>query len=1720
MRKALVKRGGQIIEVDIDDNHVNQLRKAKTGLQVSKSTNDPCPPDFYWDEDEGKCVPMSATLPKREELYTNPKMLKDLQRLNNKRRVNEYKKHYTKTRDSFWNENFKGPYIDENGQKEPDRNSPEFINYKKLSDERFKDMPNPWFDKNFKLPEDFKKKDFYPKDGEWDEDSKKEFNEFFNTEPTEQEKEQIIWKEYHKNNSTSPSFEQRDIPQDDPSLQYKMNPDDLRQYRYDEEWCPCYKTKEELIAGRMVTKKVCVPCEQAKMGGSLAKFMQDGGEGSKYPLNDMGEEIRYRKEFDRRGKRITKEKLVTPPNEEEGERGSTRYVKRVLDDSGQGRMTSRPSGIDYFINPFRANFTGEPRYGGAFDTGINPNFNWHPQIYQMGGEPQNQMAQQSMPPQQEGQAQGSEQDQIMRLIQAYAEAMGISPEEIIQELQQMNPQEQKQAIDQMAQELQGGQQAQAPEQQMSPEQMMQMGGANNIYTPDTGTEQYAPDPSWYDGGDRVAAPGNVVSWPSYPEGGRPSNIPLYNSVPIEEQIIRRDPRKTGITTFNRYPSIPEREYDDSSYIYEDNYNPVRRVPFFENIADRVGDGFDNVGDFFKRLKRRRGGRRGGRMRGNGLLNCKPGTKCFKFQEGGDLQNDSPLDKFTAEHKNQNFANLVQEFGQMNYDKAFSKDLANDFKKFQAGGYITDADGNQQYSLGHNFNFNNAYRLQQEANNRDKNANTGEAFWKLFGTAMNSAQKLKSGMSGIGGGGAKAPTSKPASAPVASATPTQTPTPAATTPAAPAPAAGAAPAATPAASGNPLGALSSILGGGGGGAASALGGMDLSALAGFLRYGGNVPTAQNGGILGKVLPAAAGIVGTALAGPVGGIAAKTVASGIAGGGKGTSGGGGGGFDPSALMSFLGKYGGSLPRYQINGQVGAGLGSLGEFGDQFINNNKGATGSSVAPFSDVYKSSFGESKEPLYFSENTELPPVEPDNSVEAWRKQMQDNSAVTEDGKNWDPLKFNKEDIEKYNLDPTQNNITQKKEKLGFQGFMQATKGMGLATAGFLEAWGNRDKARKAQNKADMALLSDHSSKATTADMLDKGDYVTNAQPNDANFQPDKNLPMGPFGSRITKYGAQIAKEGTQVQNPYMSNPYSHPEAILYGEPDPKVSNTLKPVKREDANLEAEIGEVAVTPAGPDGVPKFFKIGGKNHYDGGTPLSLPENTFIFSKTRSMIIKDPKILKELTGSTKPATPADLAKRFDYSDYVAVLQNENSDPVERKTAQMMIESMMYKLGQIAIIQEAKKGFPSGIPLVAVPYLEKAGIDPQMLLPQTEEEPQEGDSGIEQQMDPRMMQEQMEPMPEEMMMPPMARYGGSNLERYQKKGQVSNSALLNRISKDIKTYPREINTDSANKYLPWKNSDAIENYPLIYNTDSLRKYLPWNNEVPEDSSIFDNYNPEFRMTPYQIGGTNIMGGPVLPIYQNAGQFDDLNFAQKVLSGKNPITNQTPTAKKESGAYMPEAWGIYAKAMNSRDIEEIKKAAEYMENIDVPYNLGWMPWQTEQDTFENAAGALYDRASMLENDATQASISSKQFEEKKQLSDFRNKLMELKKSTPNTLENIDKIKKINTALKETSAFSFENGIYKSIGNWGDTYKSPLSLINAYQSLFTNSSVPNNKKEKVVSTTKMSADSTAKSTPAPVQVPAQQKSSKSSVSKSQTKNIVTFGPNDQSDIKIIQQPQP
>lgn len=176
----------------------------------------------------------------------------------------------------------------------------------------------------------------------------------------------------------------------------------------------------------------------------------------------------------------------------------------------------------------------------------------------------------------------------------------------------------------------------------------------------------------------------------------------------------------------------------------------------------------------------------------------------------------------------------------------------------------------------------------------------------------------------------------------------------------------------------------------------------------------------------------------------------------------------------------------------------------------------------------------------------------------------------------------------------------------------------------------------------------------------------------------------------------------------------------------EVRSTLQPVAREGANLEAELGETAVVNV--NGLPAHFKIGGKRHSQGGTPLNLPDDSFIFSDTAKMKIKDPIIIAQFGMVPKKSgyTPAEIAKKFDINKFRQILADPNSEDLDRKTAEGMISNYNMKLAKLALIQESMKGFPQGIPAIAMPYVIENNIDPSVYLPtQSEEEQPDADTG-----------------------------------------------------------------------------------------------------------------------------------------------------------------------------------------------------------------------------------------------------------------------------------------------------------------------------------------------------------------------------------------------------------
>ena len=252
-----------------------------------------------------------------------------------------------------------------------------------------------------------------------------------------------------------------------------------------------------------------------------------------------------------------------------------------------------------------------------------------------------------------------------------------------------------------------------------------------------------------------------------------------------------------------------------------------------------------------------------------------------------------------------------------------------------------------------------------------------------------------------------------------------------------------------------------------------------------------------------------------------------------------------------------------------------------------------------------------------------------------------------------------------------------------------------------------------------------------------------------------------------------AKTGYQVQGSLYNSPATIGGADYnanMGAPDVKVKRTISRVPRKEANLEAEGGETVVGNLDGSMMPSFKTIVGPRHSSGGVPLNLPDDSFIFSDTKSMMITDPVILKMFNKKPKKGgyTPAELSKKFDINKYRELLQNPDADKIDVKTAELMIKNSVLKLGALALAQESKKAFPQGIPEIAKPYMEANGIAEEDLIPQQpqpqQQNPEMQNQEMEQEMPMEMPNGEPVAMPqEEMLQPgmdqpaPMAAYGMS---------------------------------------------------------------------------------------------------------------------------------------------------------------------------------------------------------------------------------------------------------------------------------------------------------------------------------------------------------------------------
>lgn len=147
--------------------------------------------------------------------------------------------------------------------------------------------------------------------------------------------------------------------------------------------------------------------------------------------------------------------------------------------------------------------------------------------------------------------------------------------------------------------------------------------------------------------------------------------------------------------------------------------------------------------------------------------------------------------------------------------------------------------------------------------------------------------------------------------------------------------------------------------------------------------------------------------------------------------------------------------------------------------------------------------------------------------------------------------------------------------------------------------------------------------------------------------------------------------------------------------DPKINSTIKENPYR-SNVEIEGDEIVLQPD----MSALFKALGKKHSKGGMDVLLKPNAFVFSDYDELKIspKEHELFELKEGGTPAQTLKKNVNLKHYNTMVEILDNPFKDDLSKKSATKMLEKYISTLGNIAYIQEQKKGFPTGVPEFAL--------------------------------------------------------------------------------------------------------------------------------------------------------------------------------------------------------------------------------------------------------------------------------------------------------------------------------------------------------------------------------------------------------------------------------------
>jgi hypothetical protein len=184
--------------------------------------------------------------------------------------------------------------------------------------------------------------------------------------------------------------------------------------------------------------------------------------------------------------------------------------------------------------------------------------------------------------------------------------------------------------------------------------------------------------------------------------------------------------------------------------------------------------------------------------------------------------------------------------------------------------------------------------------------------------------------------------------------------------------------------------------------------------------------------------------------------------------------------------------------------------------------------------------------------------------------------------------------------------------------------------------------------------------------------------------------------------------GDQFDYSLVTGGYKYGGDMSNTDKDVSVRYSLSSVPREVANLEAEGGETVLTDLNDDGKFGLYNITGPRHSQGGVPMYLPEQSFVFSDTKAMKFNKNELAEFGIESRKGMTPADVSKKFQLNEFIGAMADPFVDDIQLKSSELMRDKNQMSLSKLAFGQEQKKQFRDGVPVTAHPYLMSQGIDP----------------------------------------------------------------------------------------------------------------------------------------------------------------------------------------------------------------------------------------------------------------------------------------------------------------------------------------------------------------------------------------------------------------------------